>query len=55
MLRIKNRETILETENEDDDKTIGTEVEEVEENKEREDDDMHMSEDKEYIQEERRQ
>jgi hypothetical protein len=32
-LRIKNQETILESEDEDDDETIGTQVEEVEDNK----------------------
>jgi hypothetical protein len=44
-LRIKNQETILESEDEDDDETIDTQVEEIEENKEMEYDDMHMSED----------
>ena len=53
--RIKNQETILESEDEDDDETIGTQVEEVEENKEREDDDMHTSEYEEYSQEEIRE
>jgi hypothetical protein len=33
MLRIENQKTILESEDEDDDETIGTQVEEVEENK----------------------
>ena len=54
-LRIKNKETILESEDEDDDETIGTQVEEVEENKEREYDDMHTSEEKEDIKEEIRE
>jgi hypothetical protein len=54
-LRLKNQETILESEDEDDDETIGTQVEEVEENKEGEDDDMHTSEYKEDIQEEIRE
>jgi hypothetical protein len=45
MIRIKNQETILESEYEDDDETIDTQVEEVEENeKEREEDDMDTSE-----------
>jgi hypothetical protein len=51
-LRIKNQEIILESEDEYDDETIGTQVEE---NTEREDDDMHTSEDKEDIQEEIRE
>ena len=51
-LRIKNQETILESEDEDDDETIGTQLEE---NKEREDDDIHTSEYEEYIQEEIRE
>jgi hypothetical protein len=33
MLRIKNKETILESEDEDDDETIRTQLEEVEDNK----------------------
>jgi hypothetical protein len=48
MIRTKNQETILESEYEYDDETIGTQVEEVKENeKEREEDDMDTSEDQE--------
>ena len=53
MSRIKHQETILDSEYEDDDQSVGTQAEELEENKEeREEDDMDTSEDEEYIQEE---
>jgi hypothetical protein len=53
MIRIKNQETILDSEDEDDDQSVGTQVEAVKENKEeREEDDMDTSEGEEYIQEE---
>ena len=53
MIRIKNQETIFDSEDEDDDESVGTQVEEVEENKEgREEDDMDTSEDEEDTQEE---
>jgi len=52
-IRIKHQETILDSEDEDDDESVGTQAEEVEENKEeREEDDMDTSEDEEDIQEE---
>jgi hypothetical protein len=51
-IRIKNQETILDSEDEDDDELVGTQAKEVEEDKEeREEDDMDTSEDKEDIQE----
>jgi hypothetical protein len=52
-IRIKHQETILDSEDEYDEESVGTQAEEVEENKkEREDDDMDTSEEEEDIQEE---
>jgi hypothetical protein len=51
MIRIKNQETMPKNEDEDDDETFDTQLEEVKENeKEREEDDMGTSESEEYIQ-----
>jgi hypothetical protein len=53
MIRIKHQENILDSEDEDDDESVGTQAKEVEENKEeREEDDMDTSEDEEDIRKE---